>query len=400
MQDTEQPPVIPFDRARLYDPPAQLLDWQHRAPIMRVRLWHGGDAWLITGFEEIREILRDHKRFSSAPDMPGYPSLSPADAAAKNVPLLVFQDPPVHDLLRRSVQKEFTVRRADTMRDDTQAIVGDLLDGLTEMPRPVDLVPAFAALLPARFTCRLLGVPIEDADFFRERLSRRFDPKADQVSVTEADAEVTDYFRHVIQDRLAHARDDLSGRLATDYVATGQIEHDTAAVLLYQLLIGGFDTTRNMLSMSVVLLTEQPEALARLRAEPELWNTAIEELLRYLCVLQFNRRAVTEDVVVAGHLFQKGEGVMTSLSAANRDRRAYENAGSFDPTRRVEPSHMAFGHGIHACLGQHVARMQLRLALPQLFDRIPTLALATPLPELEYRPGANVVGPSRLSVTW
>jgi cytochrome P450 len=165
------------------------------------------------------------------------------------------------------------------------------------------------------------------------------------------------------------------------------------------LLIGGFDTTRNMIAMSTVLFEDHPEVLARLRAEPSLWSSATEELLRYLSVAQYERRAVTADVVVAGRQLRAGDGILTILHQANRDARAFADPDRFD-IMRPDNNHVAFGSGIHQCLGQPVARMLLQVALPKLHAHFPTLRLAVPKQDIQYLEGRTIWGPRDLPVTW
>ena len=399
MTDLHDAPSYPYRRTCPYDPPPELGAWHAVSPLTRIRLWDGRPAWLVTGLDEVRQVLRDHQRFSSLPSAPGYPTLTAVDAASKGSTLLPMTDPPEHDVMRRAVQREFSVRRVDEKRIETEAIVRDLLDELAADRPPIDLVTTYAAAVPAQFTCRLLGVPLEDAPFFASCLSGRFDPAGEQTTVYAADDRLTDYFSGVVDDRLRASRDDLSGRLVDDYLRTDQLTHTQTAKLLHVLLIGGFDTTRNMIALGTMLFIDHPDRLAQLQAEPSRWGNAVEELLRYLSVAQYERRAVTEDVVIAGRQLKAGDGVVTVLHAANRDPRAFAEPDTFD-VDRPSPNHVAFGSGIHQCLGQSVARMMLRVALPALFARFPTLRLAVPKEELTYSEGRTIWGPLALPVTW
>ena len=392
-------PSYPYRRTCPYDPPPELLEWQAVSPLTRIRLWDGRPAWLVTGLDEARQVLKDHQRFSSLPATPGYPTLTAVDAASKGSTLLPMTDPPEHDVLRRAVQREFSVRRVDEKRVETEAIVADLLDDMAGATPPVDLVSTYAAAVPAGFTCRLLGVPLDDAPFFTACLSGRFDPEGEQSAVYAADARLTEYFAGVVDNRLGESRDDLSGRLVDDHVRTGQLTPMQAAKLLHVLLIGGFDTTRNMIALTTMLFIERPALLARLQAEPALWGNAVEELLRYLSVAQYERRAVIDDVVLGGQQLKAGDGVVTVLHAANRDPRMFEDPDTFD-LERPSPNHLAFGSGIHQCLGQSVARMMLRVAVPPLFARFPTLRLAVRKEELAYSEGRTIWGPLTLPVAW
>jgi cytochrome P450 len=391
--------VFPYRRECPYDPPALLRAWHQDGPITQITRWDGEPTWIATGIDECRAIFRDPHTFSSDPGQPGFPTLSAADQASKGARLLSMLDPPDHDRLRRAVQGEFTVRRISEQRAHTIVIVDELLDAMADMEPPVDLVGAFARQVPARFTCRLLGVPITDAPFFNDCLGTRFDVSSGQTSVYESDERLAGYFDGVVASRLRDPRDDLSGRLVTDHVLTGNLTDREAASLLHVLLIGGFDTTRNMIAMSTVLFADHPEAVAQLRADTPLWPSATEELLRYLSVAQYERRAVMADVVIGGQRLHAGDGVLTILHIANRDPRVFADANRFD-VARSDNSHLAFGSGIHQCLGQPVARMLLQVALPKLHERFPTLRLAVAKEDIEYLEGRTIWGPRELPVTW
>ena len=390
---------FPYQRERPCDPPEILREWHDESPVNQITTWDGRTTWIATGSEECRAIFSDHETYRSDPTTPGFPTLSPADAASKNARLMPMLDPPDHDRLRRTVQGEFTVRRVNEQRLHTEAIVDELLDTLAGRNPPVDLITAFAQEVPARFTCRLLGVPITDAPFFNECLGTRFDAQSEQNSVYASDDRLRAYFEDVVTARLTEPHDDLSGRLVCDHVDTGDLTGAEAAAVLHVLLIGGFDTTRNMIAMATVLFEGQPDQLAELRADPLLWPTAVEELLRYLAIAQYERRAITADVQIGGCPMRAGDGVITALHAACRDPRAFDDPDRFD-IHRDRNQHLAFGSGLHQCLGQPVARMLLLVALPRLFGRFPTLRLALPADQLKYFEGRTIWGPRELPVTW
>jgi cytochrome P450 len=395
----EEPRAFPYRRECPYDPPAVLRSWHDEGPVTQITRWDGVPTWIATGIEECRTIFRDPRTFSSDPARPGFPTLSAADQASKGARLLPMLDPPAHDRLRRAVQGEFTVRRIAEQRAHTEVIVDGLLDEMEATSPPVDLVTLFAQEVPARFTCRLLGVPIEDAPFFNDCLGTRFDVSSAQASVYASAERLAAYFDDVVASRLRAPRDDLSGRLVADHVVTGNLTEREAASLLHVLLIGGFDTTRNMIAMSTVLFADHPEALAALRADPSLWPSATEELLRFLSVAQYERRALTCDAEVGGRQLRAGEGVLTILHVANRDPLGFPEPDRFDITRK-DNNHVAFGSGIHQCLGQPVARMLLQVTLPKLHTRLPALRLAVPTEEITYLEGRTIWGPRELPVAW
>jgi pentalenic acid synthase len=353
----------------------------------------------VSGFDELKSVLKDHARFSSIPSKHGYPMLSPSVAVGKKSALLVHMDPPEHDVHRRAVMAEFTAKNVATFRPGIEDSVDRLLDAMATKGPPLDLVQALAAPVPAELTCNLLGLPVEDSTFFSERLNVRMNYGGDAEAAARADAQVREYFRQVVADRTRSPRDDLSSRLVVGHVQTGNLDPEAAARVLHVLLIGGFETTQNMISLGTITLLRETGQLEQLRREPSLWPSAIEELLRYLSVVHVEVRAATEDVEIDGQTIAAGEGVILLLGAANRDGRVFPEPDRFD-VHRGDRHHVAFGFGVHTCLGQVVARVTLEAVFSRLFSRLPTLRLAIPMEELPFKEEMVIYGVHRLPVTW
>lgn len=392
-------PTYPARRVDPLSPPPEYESWRETAPIRRVRLWDGSEPWVVTGFHEVKAVLKDHVRFSSVPSKHGYPLLSPSIAEAKKGALLVHMDPPEHDIHRRTVAAEFTARNVASLRPGIQESVDRLLNAMAAQGPPADLVQALAAPVPAELTCNLLGLPLSDSSFFSDRLQLRMDYTGTAGSAGKADGEIRQYFRDVVSDRLGEPKDDLSTRLVRGHVKTGNLDPEGAARVLHVLLIGGFETTQNMITLGTITLLKERDQLEQLQREPGLWPSAIEELLRYLSVIHVEVRAATEDVEVGGSLISAGDGVVVLLGVANRDSRAFADAARFD-IRRDDRHHVGFGFGIHTCLGQVVARVTLEVVYTKLFGRFPTLELAVPMEELPFKEEMVVYGVHRLPVTW
>ena len=395
----EEAAAYPIPRESKLDPPVALGRWRAQRPLHRIKLWDGREAWAIVGYDAAREVLKDHETFASSPLAPGYPTLGEADAATKKSLLLTMIDPPLHTQHRAAVLREFTVKAIESLRPDAEAIVGDLIDAMEHMKAPVDLLKVLGAPVPARFTCRLLGAPFSDAEFFQERLTVRFSPASPAASVYGAEAGLRSYFAELVDDRLKEPGDDLSSRLVNDHVRTGLLSPEEAATILHILLIGGFDTTKQMIALGTLTLLENPDQLARLQAEPAGWRNAVEELLRYITLIQSERRACTADTVIGGQTIRAGEGVLVLLNSANRDAAVFDSADSLDVERNAV-RHLAFGSGIHQCLGQAVARMLLQLAYPRLFERFDGLRLAVPFESLSFRESSSLFGVDELPVEW
>ena len=396
--DPARAPLFSLERQFKLDPPRQFAEWRAEHPLRRVTLWDGSEAWAVVGYEAVRQVLRDHEHFSSDPTTPGYPTYSEADQATKQSGLLTMVDPPTHTVLRKSVLREFIVKGIEALRPDTERLVDELLDLMGQAGPPADLMEGLAVQVPARFTCRLLGAPWEDADLFRRCLGTRVRSTSPTEEIHDAEAVLHEYFAGLVADRDREPRDDLTSRLVVDHVRTGELSIEDAARLLHILLIGGFDTTKGMIGIGTVILLRDPELLASLRADPSRWRDTIEELLRHLSVIQVIRRACTADTVVAGQPVSSGDGILVVLSAANRDGSVFEHPDDLSAANKSS-RHLAFGSGVHQCIGQSAARLILQVVYPKLFERFPTLHMAEPFEHLPLR-ADRILGVDEVILAW
>jgi cytochrome P450 len=311
-------------------------------------------------------------------------------------------DDPDHARLRRMVMGTFAIRRVEALRPSIQRIVDERIDALLAGPRPVDLVEAFALPVPSLVICRLLGVPYADHDFFqrRTRLLVVRDQAVDRV--TAAVDELTEYLDGVIASKLAKPADDVLSRLAVEHVATGDLSRREAALMAVLLLIAGHETTANMIALGTLTLLEHPDQLAAIRDtdDPALIAGAVEELLRYLTIAHSGRRRIAlEDIEIDGHTIHASDGIVLAADAANRDERSFPDPDRLDVHRDAR-GHVAFGFGVHQCLGQPLARVELQVAYGTLYRRIPGLRLAVPLEQIRFKHDSNVYGVYELPVTW
>ncbi|MFJ9895926.1 cytochrome P450 [Streptomyces sp. NPDC091280] len=394
---TDTPPSLPLDRP-LLDPAPEYGRWVREQSPVRITLWGDNHPWLITRNEDARAVLSD-ARFSSENIRPGFPGLQPTTPPVTPGQLFAM-DPPDHTRLRRMLIPEFTFRRVEQLRPAISRITGELLDGLLKQEQPADLVEHFTLPLPLLVICELLGVPYEDRDFIHRQASAFATITAGPEAMRAGWAALFGYLQQQLAARAGAPGDDLMSKLAVERVATGDATAAEAAGMLVQLLIAGHETTASMLSLGVVALLRHPEQLAALRAEKNLVPGAVEELLRYLSIVHVGlRRIATEDVEIGGVTVRAGDGVVVALQAANRDPSAFADPDTLDVTRDAG-QHLAFGHGLHHCLGQSLARAELQIALPMLFERLPELRLVGSAAEEYAFEGRAVHGVRELPVAW
>ncbi|SDH57522.1 cytochrome P450 [Nonomuraea jiangxiensis] len=402
MTETLSPAEVPeFPGVRAascpFDPPPALHALQREGPLVRVRLWDGSTPWLVTRYTEQRALLAD-RRVSADITRPGYPSPAPVRGGPLS---FILMDDPEHARLRRMVQAAFTVRRTETMRPAIQRIVDDLIDAMLAGPKPVDLVEAFALPVPSLVICELLGVPYADHDFFQDNsrtIIRRGAPPEERFA---AGRRLTDYLDGLVAEKLRNPGDDLLSKVAAR-VAEGELTRQEAAGMGVLLLVAGHETTANMIALGTLALLRNPGQLALLREsdDPTLVAGAAEELLRYLNITHSGRRRVAlEDIEIAGQVIRAGEGMIMANDLGNRDPEVFPDPDELD-IRRDARRHVAFGFGVHQCLGQPLARVELQVVYSTLYRRIPTLSLATDLDRIPFKHDGQVYGVYELPVTW
>ncbi|MGW3076005.1 MULTISPECIES: cytochrome P450 [unclassified Kitasatospora] len=383
-----------------FGPPPAYVEAAATARLTRATMPGGEPCWLATGYTEVRAILSD-RRFSSDIRHPSFPLLvAGSRERITEHPSFLNLDDPEHARLRRMVTGDFLVKRIQAMRPDIQRITDEALDTMTGGRTEADLVADFALPIPSLVICLLLGVPYEDHEFF-QRVSRALlTQSSSPQQLLDARDEMLEYLTELTARKRAQPQDDILSRLAVrDDLTTRQI-----ATTGFLLLVGGHETTANMISLSTALLLEQPEQIDRL-ADPAALPGAVEELLRHLTIIHTGvARVALEDVELGGTTIRAGEGVMAMLSTANRDeelfggtdRRPVEELDLDRDARR----HLAFGFGVHQCLGQPLARAELQIALATLFRRLPGLRLAVPREELSFRTDSFIYGMHSLPVAW
>jgi cytochrome P450 len=385
-----------------FDPPRELRAIQAEQPIARVRLWDGSHPWLITKHADQRTLLSD-PRVSSDALQPGYPSTSASlGARRRNSISFSAMDDPEHARLRRMVMPPFTIKRMNALRPTVQRIVDDLIDQLLAGPEPVDLVTEFAMPLPSLVICELLGVPYDDHEFFQRNSRAQIGPNVPVDEVLAAQNELIQYLTDLVGSKLTNPTDDLLSTLAVQRVLTGELTRVELAKMGLMLLVAGHETTANMIALGTVALLEHPDQLAALRDtdDPQLVNNAVEELLRYLTIPHMGRRRVAlADIEINGQVIRAGEGIIFPNNVANRDPDVFADPDRLDVHRDTR-GHLAFGFGVHQCLGQPLARMELQVVYGTLYRRIPSLRLAGPVADIPFKHDAPIYGVYELPVTW
>ncbi|MEV6986908.1 cytochrome P450 [Sphaerisporangium sp. NPDC051017] len=391
------PVTLPLTRTDPFDPPGDLRRWREEGPIRPMLYADGHVGWLVTGYSMTRAVLAD-PRFTTDPALLHPPIGQRAtQRLLEDLPGFFLQeDPPEHTRLRRRLTGHFTVHRMQALEPRVEAITSDHLDAMERTGPPADLVREFALPIPSLVICELLGVPYGDHEMFQRRSSVMLDLDSSHEQVRRALDDLMNYLRGLVTRKRTAPGDDLISELATDRGLT--IDEVTGVAVL--LLVAGHETTANMLALGTFTLLRNPAQLAALREDPSLAGGAVEELLRYLTIVHLGPvRAAREDVEIDGHRIRAGDSVTLSLPAANRDPARFEDPDALDITRHAA-GHLSFGHGVHQCLGQQLARMEMRVAYPALLRRFPGLRLADPDEQVRTRTHMAIYGVHTLPVAW
>ncbi|MEV6971949.1 cytochrome P450 [Kitasatospora sp. NPDC093806] len=367
-------------------------------PLIRIRMPYGDDAWLVTRYEDVRTVLAD-PRFSLAAAMgEDQPRMRPV---ARTGAGLFSTEPPEHTRLRALVAREFSARRVEGLRERARELADELLDAIVAAGQPADLVEDFAIPMPTTIICEVLGIPAADHRMlweWAETVLSAVTPA--EVLAVEGRAFI-DHMAGVLELRGREPGPDLLTTLVRACREQGLISEEELLSIACDLLIAGFVSTTNQIGNFFHQLLVNPEEAKRLRERPELIPRAVEELMRYVPLLTgFSLpRYATADVELGGVVIRAGEAVMIATAAANRDPEVFEEPERLDLDRPVNP-HIGFGHGVHYCIGAHLARLELQVAIERVLTRLPGLRLAVPEPELRWKQDAMVNGLQALPIAW
>jgi cytochrome P450 len=393
-------PHFPTITKQGLDPDPLLAELRATAPIARVQLPYGEPCWVLTRYEDVRAMLAD-PRFSRAATIG-----TDVGRMAEFFPIedsILGMDAPEHTRIRRLVSATFTARRMQALRGRAQDVVDGLLDEMEKTEPPVDFVQAVALPLPITMICELLGVPFEDRERFHGWADIFMTSSGHSVEeLLDAHGQLTGYLADLIASRRVEPTDDILGALvAARDEDDAVITEGELVSLAMAILVAGYETTANQLGKFVLCLLDHPDQLAILRAHPELTANAVEELMRLIPLSAGAQIAylATEDVELGGVLIRAGDGVMASTASANRDESVFPHAHELD-IERPDIFQLGFGHGAHFCLGAHLARVEMQVALESLLARFPNLRLAVPTADVPWKDGSAVWGLEALPLSF
>ncbi|GLX52746.1 cytochrome P450 [Streptomyces hygroscopicus subsp. hygroscopicus] len=363
--------------------------------LLRVRMPYGEPAWLATRYADARLVLGD-QRFSRALSLEHD---EPRASEGRRDSGILSMDPPDHTRLRSLVAKAFTVRQVEKLRPQVRELTASLLDAMEAAGPPADLVDRYALPIPVAVICRLLGVPERDRPQFRVWSDAALSTSS--LTAEEFDRnreELRSYMADLIAAHRAEPQDDLMTALIEARDHGDRLSELELVDLCVGILVAGHETTATQIPNFVLTLLDHPEALARLRAEPELITQAIEELLRFVPLGSGagQARYATVDIEVGGTLVRAGEPVLVAIGAANRDALRFTDAGTLDISRGGN-AHLGFGHGVHHCLGAPLARLELQEAIGALVARFPELHVSG---DITWKTEMLVRGPRVMPVGW
>ena len=375
---------------------------REHAPVSKVRIWNGSTPWLITRHADQRTLLTD-ERLSDNDAFPGFPYVNAhrAAIAGKIPPMITNTDAPEHTRLRRTVNAPFVIKRIEAMRPGIQQIVDRLVDEMLAGPNPADLLTGFALAVPSLVIADLLGVPYEDHEFFQVNSNKVLDGALSAEEASTASRALAGYLATLLTAKMAEPGPGVVSEMG-ERVASGEMSFEEAVNMGVAMLIAGHETTANMIGLGVLALLQYPDQAAVLREtdDPKVVANAVEELLRYLTIVQTGvRRVAKADIEIGGQTIRAGDGVIFELHAANWDEDAFPGADKLD-LRRAARTHQAFGYGPHQCLGQSLARLELQVVYGTLFRRVPTLRLAAPIEQLAFDHTGTTYGVRCLPVAW
>jgi cytochrome P450 len=395
------PLPLPRERECPFGPAPEVADIRRRSPVLRVTCPTGVRAWLVTRYADVREVLGDQERFSARSGQAGHilrnqPPDAPVEEGDFN-----RMDGADHLRFRRVIAPAITtVKRTELFRPLVQRVVDRLLDALSTETGPVDLHEKFSTPLTSSVIAELLDVPGEERVLFHNVARALFDGHVDVDELAAAQIPLYEYVHQLVAHRMREPGEDvISVMAAKAQAAQRSFTELELTKIAAGLLAAGYDTTASMITYSTLALLNDPDQFELLRDDPAAASNAAEEFIRLLGVGSGLMRVATVDTELAGTPIAAGDFVVLAVQSANHDPEQFPEPERLDITRPRGP-HVGFGHGPHQCPGQHIARMELTTVLATLPRRIPSLRLAVPMDDIEFKKNTVVFGPVKLPVAW
>ncbi|HEX3648072.1 MAG TPA: cytochrome P450 [Pseudonocardiaceae bacterium] len=391
-------PTLPFDRPDLLTVAPKMRELQVEAPITRVKMETGDEAWLVTRYDDVKTLFADARLGRSHPNPEQAPRFS--ESAMLGGPMNNFEtEAEDHARMRNLLVPRFSPRRMRMLKPKVEGMVDDLLDAMAEHGKPADLHESLAFPLPVLVICELLGVPFDDRAYFRD-LSTGMADLYDRRRSFAARQEMYGYMYELVQRKRKEPGNDVLTELTQ--IEDIELDDQEIAELGSGVLFAGHETTVVRIGMGTLLLLDHPEQLALLRAEPGRLATTVEEILR---LGTFHDgpgmpRYASADIEFNGVTIARGDAVILGIGAANRDESVFPDPEHLDLRRDHPTNHLSFGHGARYCIGAVLARIELTAVFERLFTRFPELRLAVPVGELRWRSQLLTGGFERLPVTW
>ena len=378
-------------------PPPESAAWRDE-PGLRRAIYQGQPAWVVSRYQDIRAALVDPRL--SAKTVP-VDVMSSMLTAIEPV-MFARTDDPEHHRIRRMMARTFTFRRSEMTRPHIQKLVDRHLDRMIDKGSPADLFGDFALPVPSLVISLLLGVPPEDLELFQHHTAMTMDPRATATRKPRAFGSMFVYILDLVDRKQHQPGDDLISRLATDYIATGELSRETAAISGVIMMQAGHETTASMIALGTIALMEHRDVFERLGQTDDraIVANVVEELMRYLAIVQAQvDRIAIEDLTIGGELIRAGDMLVMNLPAGNWDPAFVPDPETFDIGRNTR-GHLGFGYGVHQCIGQNLARVEMQTAFATMARRLPGLQLAVPVEELTFHNESGIYGIEELPVTW
>jgi cytochrome P450 len=392
-------PIIP-PRTCPFDPPEVLGELREREPVSKVRMWDGREAWLITRYDDAYAVLRDRRTSGDSSD-PNFPSLSPGRPMPTVRRSFSRMEGRQHAKLRKMVTPEFSAARVDRMRPDIQRIVDRQIDHLLATERPADLVSEFAQPISTTVLSDVIGIPHHAMAFFLKHAETIVSRTEGSNQTGTAHEEIVGAIDALVTEQEREPGDNLIGRLVVNELHRGTISRDELVRMINLMIVAGYVNPGNMIGVGVLSMLMDPAWFDAISTQPDRLPDLVEELLRYYSIASQDGepRVAVEDMTVGDVTVRAGEGMIVHVASANRDEEVFANAAELDPSRDAR-RHLAFGLGVHLCVGNWLSRALIQISLSTLGTRIPTLRLAVPVKELPFREDKHSYGVHKLPVTW